>query len=67
MIQKVDQNQPTEYSNERAVTWARQMMVRKRAEQKRMVEEYKTNTKLQAALAELRQENATFENDADTV
>ncbi|GAB2561597.1 hypothetical protein [Spirosoma areae] len=38
MGQKSGHQTPTEFSNERAVAWARQMMARKRAEQKRMVE-----------------------------
>lgn len=57
----------TEASNERAVAWARQMMARKRATQQRMVEEYKTNYKLQAALVKLREENTQSKDDADTV
>ena len=67
MIQQSNQEQPVQTSNERAVVWARQMMARKRAEQKRMVDEYKTNYKLQAALAKLREENAKSKNDADAV
>ena len=67
MIQEVNDEQPMPASNERAVVWARQMMARKRAEQKRMVEEFKTNDKLKAALAELREKSAKSENDTDTV
>lgn len=58
MIQESNYEQPLQASNERAVTWARQMMGNKRAEQERMVEEYKTNYKLQEALAKLRKKDA---------
>ena len=54
MTQEPNHEQPIQASNERAVAWARQAMAHKRAEQKKMVEEYKTNYKLQAALAKLR-------------
>ena len=58
MTQEAKKDQPAEVSNERAVAWARQAMANKRAEQKRMKEEYKTNYTLQAALAELREKDA---------
>lgn len=58
MIQEPNQETALHTSNERAVVWARQMMANKRAEQKKMVEDYKTNYKLQAALAKLREEDA---------
>ncbi|WP_020604636.1 hypothetical protein [Spirosoma spitsbergense] len=61
MTQEPKYDQPAEGSNERAVAWARQAMANKRAEQKRMAEEYKTNYKLQAALAKLRSKNAKTE------
>ena len=48
---------PIQASNEQAVAWARQMMARKRAEQKRMVEDYKNNPKAQALVAELFRRN----------
>lgn len=46
-----------QHSSERAIAWAKGMIERKRAEEKRMVEDFKTNYKLQAALAKLREEN----------
>lgn len=54
-------------SNERAVAWARQMMARKRATQKRMEEEFKTNYKLQAALAKLREEKVNSKDDSSSL
>ncbi len=67
MVQQSNQEQPVQASNERAVAWARQMMARKRDQQKQMVEEYKTNYKLQAALATLREENGKSKHDASAV
>ena len=58
MTQKPGSETPIPASNEKAVIWARQMMARKRAEQKKMEEDYKTNYELQAALAKLREEKA---------
>ena len=40
MPQEPNSEPPIQASNKRAVVWARQMMANKRAEQKRMVEEY---------------------------
>ncbi|GAB4031071.1 hypothetical protein [Spirosoma jeollabukense] len=53
MTQEPNHEQPIQASNERAVAWARQAMAHKRAEQKKMVEEYKNNPEAQALVAEL--------------
>ncbi len=53
-------------SNERAVAWARAAMERKRAEQKKKAEEYKTNYKLQAAVAKLREKRLEEKNRLTT-
>ena len=42
-------------------------MERKREEEKRMVEEYKTNYKLQAAVAKLREEIQRKKNGANSI
>ncbi|GAB4032656.1 hypothetical protein [Spirosoma gilvum] len=55
MVEDTHPEQSNGASNERAVAWARQMVARKRATQKSMEEEFKTNYKLQAALAKLRE------------
>ena len=56
-----------QHSSERAVAWAKGMIERKRAEEKRMVEEYKTNYKLQEAVAKLREKIQQEKNGVTTV
>ncbi|WP_461043221.1 hypothetical protein [Spirosoma harenae] len=45
MVQETNPEKSVEASNERAVAWARRMMARKCAEQKRIEEEYEINYK----------------------
>ena len=63
MTPETQPDKPVEASNERAVAWARQMMARKRAEQKRMVEEYNNNPEAQALIAELFRRNKQKKKD----
>ena len=56
-----------QHSSERAIAWAKGMIERKRAEEKRMVEEYKTNYKLQEAVAKLREKIQQEKNGVTTV
>lgn len=56
-----------QHSSERAIAWAKGMIERKRAEEKRMVEEYKTNYKLQEAVAKLREKIQQEKNGATAV
>lgn len=46
-----------QHSSDRAIAWATGMMERKRAEEKRMVEDFKTNSKAQALVKRLFQKN----------
>ncbi len=54
-------------SSDRALTFAKQMLVRKKAIEKQMVEDDKNNQELQAALAELRATKAKEQHGATTV
>lgn len=57
MTQNSGSETPIQASNEKAVIWARQMMTRKRAEQKKMEEDYKSDPQAQALVAELFRKN----------
>lgn len=62
-MQEPNHEQPIRASNERAVAWARQAMAHKRAEQKKMVEDYKNNPEAQALIAELFRRNKQHKID----
>lgn len=53
MTQETQLEKPIQASNERAVAWARQAMAHKRAEQKRMQEEFDNDPKAQALVKRL--------------
>lgn len=54
-------------SSDRAIAWAKAAIKRKRAEQQKMIEEYKTNNKLQEVVAKLREQILQQKNGSTTL